>query len=410
MAAGAVDAARLLGADPAGPSALEAVRTWIRAARAGGLSCELAFGLTGLERTVGALLAREGEAAVRPALALLLEALAAPLAEDGPPAAPELLLAVELAPASPEEAQAVALLAGLLRERGPAAAGLRLVGRLRERPDDPGPLLALLAAAHAGSPCALELGAGDGLWSRGTAPGAGAGQVALVNLAGLALAAGRGERKRFSSRLEGALEAALEAFHQRRRRVATWPSCPALPLFHGERDPALAPLEPEVQGDVVGLVGLHAALRWLTGEGPTENPRVGELAAEVVQEARDRLEAIAARLGLSHVRLEEAPDGDAGVRMAALDLDRFPAARELLGGSAGWDTGAAGLRAGDEPDLRLRLYIARRLGRPVWLGSSALASEPPEVAAARVLDALAQRGTGRRGRPGSGRPGEGKSG
>ena len=407
LAASAVDATRLLGEDPAALPALEAAQMWIRAGRAGVLTCELSFGLVGLERALGPRLEREGEPALRGALALLLEALAAPLGEHGPPAAPELLLGVDLGAAAPAEMRAVALLLELLEARGPAAAGLRLVGRLREPPAAPAPLRVLVQAAGRGVPCALELGSGDGLFSRGTAPGAAAGQVALVNLAGLALAAGRGERSRFSSRLEQALEAALDAFHRRRRRVATWPACPALPLFHGGSDPSLTPLEPERQGDVVGLVGLHAALRYLTGEGPTENPRVGELACEVVLEARERVEAIAARLGLSEVRLEDAPDGDAGVRAAALDLDRFGPARDLLGGAAGWDAGVSGVGPEAEPELRLRLSIARRLGRSVWVSGEVLGGDEPERVAARLVDALAQRGTGRRGRTGSGRPASG---
>ena len=417
LASGAVDAGRLLASVRAGageparaPTVLEAVGAWVRAGRAASLTHDLAFGLVGVEAELGAQLTREGEPPVRAALELLFEALAAPLAEDGPAPSPELLLVVDLGgsqdPGEPSRRRAIELLLESLRGRGARAAGLRLVGRLRDPGPAPGLLPALLEAAHAGAPCDLEVGPGEGLWSRGTAPGAAAGQVAQVNLAGLALAAGRGERQRFSLRLEQALEAALEAFHQRRRRVATWPACPALPLFHGGRDPALVPLEPERQADAVGLVGLDAALRYLTGEGPTENPRVAELACEVALEARERTAHIAARLGLGRVRLEDAPDGDAGVRAAALDLDRWPDARELLGGAAGWDTGVSSLASGAEGELRLRLQIARRLGGSVWLRREVLASEAPGPVADQVLEALAQRGTGRHGRrPGSGRPG-----
>jgi myo-inositol-1-phosphate synthase len=70
---------------------------------------------------------------------------------------------------------------------------------------------ALVAGAKVGAGFDLVLGAGRPPASRGMIPGHGTIQVGLINLAGLALAAGRGQRARFTNSLRRAVEAALDA-------------------------------------------------------------------------------------------------------------------------------------------------------------------------------------------------------
>ena len=139
-------------------------------------------------------------------------------------------------------------------------------------------------------------------------------------------------------------------------------------------------------------------MHYLTGEGIAENPRVADLAREVLSELSGTVERAAARLGLGAVLLEEVPEGDAGIRLAALDLDRFNDARELLGEAPGWDVGVA-LHGEDQdplPDVRVRLWLARKLGNPLYLGRPLLASAPDEATlAAGLVEALQAQSSGR---------------
>jgi hypothetical protein len=123
-------------------------------------------------------------------------------------------------------------------------------------------------------------------------------------------------------------------------------------------------------------------MRYLTGESPGENAQVAELAREVLLEIRAELDRVSARLGLGRVRLEDVPCGDAGLSLAALDLDRFPDAHDLLGTDPGWDTGPGfGPPEAEDPylDLRARLWLAHKASCPLVLTRPLLAevADPP---------------------------------
>lgn len=394
MASGAVDVA------PA-TSALAAIRSVIQVARRGCAAHELCVGVVGLDGVLAAFPAAAQEEAVE----LLLDALVAPAPDDVPPA-PEVVLVTEAADG--ERRQAVLGLVAALERRGKAGAGVRLVLRARGPEPDLAPLLGRVArGALAGANLDLALGDGEGAASRGMVPFVTTVQVGLLNLAGLALAAGRGERRRLSLGIERAVEAALDACHRRRRLALASVARPAaLPLFGGPgagegeasaSAPTLGGVPLQAVGDALGVVGLDAALRYLTGEGPTENPRVAELARELLTEVAEVTATVASRLGLGRVGLEDVPAGDAGLRLAGLDLDRFADARDLLGDAPGWDVGAA-IRPGPEPyaDLRLRLRLARARGAVLVVPRPVLAEAPdPDALAATLVEGLRRPTTGR---------------
>lgn len=403
MAAGAVDVGQR-GAGAA-TSPLAAVRSVIQVARRGCAAHELCVGVVGLDGVLAAYPAPARDEAVE----LLLDALVAPAPDDVPPA-PEVVLVVEAAAGAGCEGrrEAVLGLVSALERRGKAGAGVRLVLRARGPEPELAPLLGRVArGALAGGNLDLALGDGEGAASRGMVPFVTTVQVGLLNLAGLALAAGRGERRRLSLGIERAVEAALDACHRRRRLALASVARPAaLPLFGGPgagepqggaSAPTLGGVPLQEVGDALGVVGLDAALRYLTGEGPTENPRVAELARELLAEVAEVTAAAASRLGLGRVGLEDVPAGDAGLRLAGLDLDRFADARDLLGDAPGWDVGAA-IRPGPEPyaDLRLRLRLARSRGAVLVLPRPVLAEAPdPDALAATLVDGLRRPATGR---------------
>jgi len=141
-------------------------------------------------------------------------------------------------------------------------------------------------------------------------------------------------------------------------------------------------VSPEALTEALGVVGLDASMRYLVGEGISENSRVAELAREILLEIRAAIDEGATRLGFGQVLLEAVPPGDSGIRLAALDLDRFPDAHGLLDTAAGWDTGVALL---DDPaelldDLRMRLWLARKTASPLVLARPILAHIPDAAA------------------------------
>ncbi len=399
MAAGSVDARGLAAAEPAAARPIDVVRRVIAVVRRASASHEAMFGVVGLEDALAPFVvpAEAGGAGpdVALALELLLDAVASPCPDDLTPA-PEAALVVEAADAGAPARAVGEECCQPWPRRGRAGAGVRLVVRAR------GPELGLEAllrrlvrAAASGAAVDLALGDGEAVASRGMLPGVTTVQVAFVNLAGLALAAGRGERRRLSAGIERVAGAAMDAFHLRRRHALAQGARPPLGALFGHQDdaaPDAVAAGPVV--DAIGVAGLDQALRYLTGEGPTENPRVADLAHELVCEVRAAAEAAAARLGLGRVLVEDVPERDVGIRLAALDLDRFADARELLGDAAGWDTGASFDEA--LADVRLRLKLARRrsgvliVTRPVL----AAASEPDRMAEA-LVEALLRTGTGK---------------
>ncbi|MCA8921173.1 MAG: hypothetical protein KDD82_05155 [Planctomycetes bacterium] len=353
------------------------VRRLIGVCRTAHCSYESSFALVNVERGLAGL---ANASDLQIVLELLVAAIAAPESEDLRPS-PECLLALDLAPEDPAEQRVVEMLLELFQALGSEAHGVRLVLRYSGRPTEVARerLLRAFELARGGSRCDLVLGAQPGPTSRGLIPEVVALQTAILNLAGIAIAAGRGERERFSLGLNAAVEAALTAFHNRRRRgFASWVR-PAAPLF-GRSDPqhpSVGPLDHRRLTDCIGLAGLDAALRYLTGEGPTENARVADLACEVHEEVRQRASQVGARLGLGQVVVEDVPNGDVGILLASKDLERFPDAAELLAGSPDWDTGVRLVpREGETPgaDLALRLRLAAGGGSPLYLARPVLAA------------------------------------
>lgn len=395
MASGAVCAVDVADRPQPADSPIEVVRRWIQVLRGGATTYELMLGLVGPERVLARF---EDRAAVALAVEVLLDAVGAPCPDDLPPA-PEVVLVFEGLPQDEAERRALEVIFQVMRDRGVRSAGVRALLHVHEPPTAPDPLLEiLLDGARADAGFDLAVGGSGGLGSRGMIPKVATVQVAMINVAGIALAAGRGQRQRFSRLLGGAVEAALEAFHQRNRRVFASVARPAFPLFGQDpADPGSTvgvAVDPAGNGDAIGLVGLEAAMRYLTGEGLTENPRVAELAYEVTVEAAAHVERAGARLGLSRVTLEDVPPGDTGIRLAAIDVDRFADARELLGEAAGWD---AGVKVVGDPaalldDLSVRLWLARKAQSALVLPRPVLALLSQD----NLLDAVERsRGTSR---------------
>lgn len=394
MAAGAVDARALRDAEPAAARPIDVIRRVIPVVRRASASYEAMFGVVGLEAALAPFAAGGAEDEVALALELLLDAVASPCPDDLTPA-PEAAIVVEASDAGSPERAVVEACCDALTRRGRAGAGVRLLVRARGPERGLEALLRrLVRAAAQGAAVDLALGDGEGVASRGMLPGVTTVQVAFLNLAALALAAGRGERRRLSAGIERAAGAAMDAFHLRRRHALAQVARPSVGALFGHDEAADEPATAGPVVDAIGVAGLDHALRYLTGEGPTENPRVADLAHELLCEVRATAEAAAARLGLGRVLIEDVPERDVGIRLAALDLDRFADARELLGDAAGWDTGASFDEA--LADVRLRLKLARRRNAVLVVTRPVLAAAAsPDGMAEALVEALMRSGTGK---------------
>jgi ribonucleoside-triphosphate reductase len=201
-----------------------------------------------------------------------------------------------------------------------------------------------MAAAIAAGPAALAA--------------AGAAQIVAINCAAAAYRAGRGDEPAFRRELDRALDLAIEAVAAKWAFLEGALYRPKLPLW--ERAPSgedLPVVEARRAAHVLALVGLDEAYVFLTGEPPAANPAVARLAGEAIAALAQRARSEGARRGLA-LRLEEPDLERASRRLADLDLQETPAAREVLG----LERGATELRYstgfGGAPVLMDPLYRA----------------------------------------------------
>jgi hypothetical protein len=398
LAAGASPASQAVADSRPARDAAEAALRLVRTARLGSLGYDLAFGLGDL----GAALAPHAGSGLASAAEVLVDALAAP-APDEVAAAPEVVLELDLR-SGDASSRAVALaLLDAAAERKRDAVGVRVALVVGPGADD-GARAAIARAALAareGTPVEVVLASPEVPAPRsrglaGSARACAASSIALVNMSACALLAGPGERDRMIQEAARATESAIGALKRRRELLLTAVARPALPLWRPRPEdgpPGAGPLAarpatlgPEHVADVLGLVGLDAALRYLTGESAGENPRVAKLAAEVLEAWAREARRLAQRAGLE-LAIEDAPTADAAFRLAALDRERFPEARDLLSKRGPYDPGLALDDEGRDPrrDLAVRAELASVLGAALVLPRSALATVEDPQAFARDL-------------------------
>jgi hypothetical protein len=175
---------------------------------------------------------------------------------------------------------------------------------------------------------------------------AGTAQIVALNCAAAAYRAGRGDEPAFRRELDRALDLAIEAIRAKWAFLENALYRPDLPLWAGAAAPkaaerargraafAAAPDLPVVEArsavSAIGLVGLDEAYIFLTGEPPAHNPAVARLAGDAIGALALRARAEGARHGFV-IQLEEPELDRASRRLADLDLQATPAAREVLG-------------------------------------------------------------------------------
>lgn len=196
--------------------------------------------------------------------------------------------------------------------------------------------------------------------------------LCFINLARVALRAGRGERSRFSNILEVAIKLGIEALCSKRNLLEGKVFRPDLPLWQPEKNTQSASLTelPTSAEFVHGLVpvGLTGAMSYLIGEPLGESARGERLAEDVFREFRKQARQEGKRQKL-RVGIYEScgPDSDMISRsFSQADLMGFPEAGELQAGSQGYEVGIP------KVDGSLRRKLTRALGLARSLDSTDL--------------------------------------
>ncbi|MDF1662483.1 MAG: anaerobic ribonucleoside-triphosphate reductase, partial [Planctomycetota bacterium] len=191
--------------------------------------------------------------------------------------------------------------------------------------------------------------------------------LCFINLARVALRAGRGERARFSNILEVAIKLAIQALLAKRNLLEGKVFRPDLPLWQPEKNTRTSPISelPPATAFVHGLVpvGLTGAMSYLIGEPLGESVRGERLAEDVFREFRKQARSEGRKQRL-RVGIYEACGSDSDMISRAFsqaDLMGFPEAGELEAGSQGYEVGIPRVEGALKRKLTRALGLARSL-------------------------------------------------
>jgi ribonucleoside-triphosphate reductase len=154
----------------------------------------------------------------------------------------------------------------------------------------------------------------------------------ILNLPQAAYRAGRGRLEALFPELEHAIDRAILALHHKDRFLSSYLFKPDLPLWSGNKERAgrYALAEPEGLTTLLTPVGLNECVSFLTGEEMWENREVERLALRVLAHIRKTAVKAARQIGL-RLYVEAHPCEKAERRLALMDVDNHPEARDLFG-------------------------------------------------------------------------------
>lgn len=191
--------------------------------------------------------------------------------------------------------------------------------------------------------------------------------LCFINLARVALRAGRGERARFSNILEVSIRLAVQALLLKRNLLEGKVLRPDLPLWQPERgsQATMIPELPPASDFWHGLVpvGLTSALSYLIGEPLGESTRGERLAEDVFREFRRLVRAEGKRQKLRVAVYDSFGDGADAIRRAfsQADLMGFPDAGELDFSAGHYELGIPKVEGSLKRKLTRALGLARSL-------------------------------------------------
>ena len=199
-------------------------------------------------------------------------------------------------------------------------------------------------------------------------------QNVSINLPQCAMRAGPGDFNALTDEIDRMLEYAIAAHVQKRKFIGRLMSGPNMPLWQiGKSAADGRPYVDLKQATyIVGLIGLNECLQYMTGHELHEDMEVLRRGLHLVRHMQFK----AKELGRKHsmrVALEESPAESAARRLAKVDLERFPQARDLVKGDFDNDetyyTNSIHLRADAPIDLVTRIRLQSKFHRAIESGA-----------------------------------------
>ena len=199
-------------------------------------------------------------------------------------------------------------------------------------------------------------------------------QNVTVNLPQAAYRAGRGNMKEFRREVDRMLDLVIQAHLQKRKFIATLMTGPSQPLWEIGKEAADG--RPYVDLDkatyIVGLIGLNEAMLYLTGKELHEDEQLVREGLHLLRHMQFRAKALGEEHGM-RVALEESPAESAARRLAKVDLQRFPEAKEVIRGDIEDDTAyytnSIHMRADAPIDLLRRIRQQSKFHRAIESGA-----------------------------------------
>lgn len=159
-------------------------------------------------------------------------------------------------------------------------------------------------------------------------------QNVTVNLPQAAFRAGKGNVRGLLKNIGEAMEMAMKAHIEKREFIRVLMSAPNMPLW--EIGKPAADGRPYIDLDqatyIIGLIGLNECVHYMFGSELHDSQEMLKEGLKIISYMYFKAKDLGARHDLK-VSLEESPAESAARRLAKVDLERFPEAREYLRGS-----------------------------------------------------------------------------
>jgi len=187
-------------------------------------------------------------------------------------------------------------------------------------------------------------------------------QNVSINLPQAAYRAGRGNLQALLAEIDRGMDIAVKAHMQKKRFITHLMSAPHMPLWEiGKKAKDGRPyVELDKSTFIIGLIGLNECVQYVSGKELHEGDEALRLGLKIVSHMYFRAKEAGKQLGLKF-SLEESPAESATRRLAKVDMNLFPQAREVLKGDLANDeyyyTNSVHLRADAPVDLLTRIRI-----------------------------------------------------
>jgi len=220
-------------------------------------------------------------------------------------------------------------------------------------------------------------------------------QNVTINLPQCAYRAGRGNVDALWDEVDEMIELAIKAHRQKRAFIGSLMSGPDMPLWQigkiAEDGRRYVDLNEATY--IIGLIGLNECMQYMTGRELHEGDDVLRMGLHLVRHMQFKAKDLGKQHGMK-AALEESPAESATRRLAKVDLQRFPEAKEVVRGDFEdeemYYTNSVHLRADAPVDLLTRIRLQGKFHRAIESGAIIHAfvgeERPPAASIVRLVE------------------------